>query len=559
MLAAPESWADGVAAARALRSETGELFVFDLSDLGGPPSDRDRLPLGRIAFLQTLLRDRPDGLRLFHATHGLGEGAEPPSLRGAAMAALMRMLPAEHPGLVARTVDADTAPENIEAWRELLVGEAARTAEPDSEIRYRDGERLRPGLRASLLAPSEGLAPFVVPDGTYVVTGGTRGIGLALAQALVAAGVRRLALIGRTVLPPESEWVGLLADERGDPALRAKLAPLAALRDAGVKIALHGGALTDGDALAAFLARVRTSLGPIAGVIHAAGLIGGERPRFLDKLTDDFAAVAEPKVEGLDTLLDTLAGDSPGFVLLCSSIASAVPRMAAGMSDYALANGYMDALATQRAAGGGATQWLSLQWVGWGDTGMHTRFDESIERMVRDGLGAVGLDFCDSETGVTLFAGALSEGLSGAFVAAPVLGARLEASLSGLLSVPPGPAVALNDETDPDLDSLSDQDLDRLLAAYQPQAPVAAEAGGADDGMASICAILAEVLELEAGEFGPDTPFRDVGLDSIAALRVAQRLEEETGEAVTPRMLLDHPTARDLAAVLWPGVMEAAQ
>ena len=404
------------------------------------------------------------------------------------------------------------------------------------------------------------MAPFVDPAGSYVVTGGTRGIGLALAQALVAAGARRLALIGRTALPPEDDWVGLLADENGDSALRDKLAPLAALRDAGVEIALHGGSLTDGDGLSAFLGRVRRSQGPIAGVIHAAGLIGGERPRFLDKGADDFAAVAEPKVEGLDSLLDTLAEDSPRFVLLCSSIASAVPRMAAGMSDYALANGYMDAIATQRAAGGGATQWLSLQWVGWGDTGMHTRFDESIERMVRDGLGAVGLEFCDSETGVALFAGALSEGLSGPFVAAPVLGERLEAALPGLLSLPPGPALAARDESDPDLDSLSDQDLDRLLAEYLPQAPVAAEAaGGADTGTALICAILAEVLELEAGEFGPDTPFRDVGLDSIAALRVAQRLEEETGEAVTPRMLLDHPTARELAAVLWPGVMEAAQ
>jgi len=163
---------------------------------------------------------------------------------------------------------------------------------------------------------------------------------------------------------------------------------------------------------------------------------------------------------------------------------------------------------------------------------------------------------------VALFAGALSEGLSGAFVAAPVFDERLEVALPGFLSLPPGPAVAAKDETDPDLNSLSDQDLDRLLAEYLPQAPFAAEVAaedGAGNGITLICAILSEVLELEAGEFGPDTPFRDVGLDSIAALRVAQRLEEETGEAVTPRMLLDHPTARDLAAVLWSGVMEAAQ
>ncbi len=562
VLAAPESWADGVAAAGALRREAGELFVFDLSDLGGPPRDRDGLPLGRIAFLQTLLRNRAEGLRLFHVTHGLGEGAEAPSLRGSAMAALMRMLPAEHPGLIARTVDVDTAPESVEAWRDLLAGEAAQIDQPESEIHHLGGDRLRPEMTAEPLVPPKSLAPFVDPEGAYVVTGGTRGIGLALAQALAAAGARRLALIGRQTLPPEADWVRLLADENGDPDLRTKLAPLAALRDAGVEIVLHSGSLTDGDALAAFLARVRASLGPVAGVIHAAGLIGGERPRFLDKQAEDFATVAEPKVEGLNCLLDALATDSLRFVLLCSSIAAAVPRMAAGMSDYALANGYMDALATQRAAGGGATQWLSLQWVGWGDTGMHTRFDESIERMVRDGLGAVGLEFCDSETGVALFAGALSEGLSGAFVAAPVFDERLEVALPGLLSLPPGPAVAAKDETDPDLNSLSDQDLDRLLAEYLPQAPVAAEVAaedGAGNGITLICAILSEVLELEAGEFGPDTPFRDVGLDSIAALRVAQRLEEETGEAVTPRMLLDHPTARDLAAVLWSGVMEAAQ
>jgi NAD(P)-dependent dehydrogenase (short-subunit alcohol dehydrogenase family)/acyl carrier protein len=387
-----------------------------------------------------------------------------------------------------------------------------------------------------------------------------------LAQALVNAGADRLALMGRDALPASETWDGILADEAADLQLKHKLAPFVALRRRGVKLSIHCGPLTDRAAVAGFLTQVRSALGPIAGLIHAAGVVDAARPRFIDKTADDFRRIAEPKVAGLNTLLAASEDDPMRFVALCSSVAAAVPTMGVRMSDYAMANTYMDALALHRAARGGDTLWLSLQWAGWNDTGMHTRFDPAIEQIVREGLGAVGLAFCDSSIGAGLFAGVLAQGIAGPVIPAPVIAENLDAALPRLLDLLPAPrarAAMPRPRTSSGaaaLDTLSDAEIDRLLAGFDAEPIGTGEAAASHDSwLDSICRVVADVLELADGEFGPDVPFRDVGIDSVAALRVVQRLEAEIALAIAPRMLIEHPTPRALAAAVAPLWREAAE
>ena len=59
-----------------------------------------------------------------------------------------------------------------------------------------------------------GLSDQFIPraDGTYLITGGLGGIGLATARWLVERGARHLLLLGRTALPPRQAWQSLDAD-----------------------------------------------------------------------------------------------------------------------------------------------------------------------------------------------------------------------------------------------------------------------------------------------------------------------------------------------------------
>lgn len=78
-------------------------------------------------------------------------------------------------------------------------------------------------------------------------------------------------------------------------------------------------------------------------------------------------AVFSPKLQGTRALLEAVREDALDFVLFCSSISSMAGGL--GMSDYAAANAYLDALAAQvqRSAHHPV---FSVNWDAWRDLGM---------------------------------------------------------------------------------------------------------------------------------------------------------------------------------------------
>ena len=72
-----------------------------------------------------------------------------------------------------------------------------------------------------------------------------------------------------------------------------------------------------------------------------------------------------PKADGLHSLYESVKDDAPAFFVLFSSVSAAVPILAAGQSDYAMANSYMDYFAENNESG-----IMSIQWPAWDETGM---------------------------------------------------------------------------------------------------------------------------------------------------------------------------------------------
>ncbi|MCF3124167.1 SDR family NAD(P)-dependent oxidoreductase, partial [Streptomyces arenae] len=472
---------------------------FDaLVDLGGVPL-ADWLPVvQRMAGREALL---------------LGVGT------GDARAGLYRMLQSEYGRVRSRYLEADPADPGLPARvaRELADGG------DDVEVTYRDGVRHRAAL-AEL--PAATGAPVRFPaDEPLLITGGTRGIGLALARHAVDQwGARTLVLTGRDQLPPRHEW-----DRHGtDTALGRKLDGLRALERDGVRLRVLSLPLgEDPDAVRGALAGIRDAFGPIGGLLHAAGLVDRDNLAFVSKPADAVRAVLAPKTTGLDALVECLAGDPLRFGVLFSSVASQVPAAAVGQSDYAMANAHLDAVARRAPYG---LPLVSVAWPSWRGVGMGSeRPGPAYE--------ATGLGDLSEAEGLRLLDHVLSTG-AGPVVLPAIVGADWTPDALGVRR-PAAPTVTRA----------------RPVASARP-VPTGTDDDSAGAGSAAaeaeewLLGLLAEQLGFDRARLAADVPIADYGTDSIMMVQILRKVGGELGTELDPSVLVDHPTVESFVGWL---------
>ncbi|WP_161624829.1 SDR family NAD(P)-dependent oxidoreductase [Streptomyces spectabilis] len=527
--------ADGVVGRRAAACSA----LIDLSGIGddtaAPAGGIDRIAedssSGRaLALLRRVLDAKASrDIRLLFVTQGLetvdSASAAPGASRrvplaGAARAALYRLLQSEYRGLASRHVDLDPAVRDTAALAAVVHGELVDDGRAP-EVCHRDGARLAPVLAAAPTpAGSRRTPPAFAPDEVLLVTGGTRGIGLLCAQHFVARhGVRRLVLTGREPLPPRHLWAD---PEACPPAVRAKTDAVAALEALGVEVRVLALPLDDAAAVATAVTTVESTLGPIAGVLHAAGLVDTSNPAFVRKPVADIARVVSPKVDGTAHLLAALDPRALRFAVLFSSVSAALPALGAGQSDYAMGNAFMDYFAQARAHELPVT---SIQWPSWRETG----FGEVTNKAY-------------SDTGLLSITNA--EGL---------------AFLDEILAAPHGPVVmpVRVDAARFDAAALLDARPTAPAAPAPPTRTAEARQDTAKPASASLGARLTGFLSdafsgelgLKSGQLHPETSYADYGADSILLAQVLQRIRQRLDVPLDPSVLLEYPTLSEL--VTW--------
>jgi len=180
----------------------------------------------------------------------------------------------------------------------------------------------------------------VAPDGTYIVTGGTRGFGLRCAQWLARKGAKHLVLMSRSGL---SEAAAVEA--------------VAALRAEGVQVEVCALDIADGAQLGAEVRRLRGVCPPIKGVIHSAMVLDDD---FLARMDESrFRRVMGPKVAGALQLQRALANDDLDFFLMFSSISSLIGN--SGQANYVAANAFLDGFAAHLMSRG-----VNARTINWG-------------------------------------------------------------------------------------------------------------------------------------------------------------------------------------------------
>lgn len=201
-------------------------------------------------------------------------------------------------------------------------------------------------------------------DGSYLITGGLGGLGLQVVQWMVERGARHLALVGR------------------NPASTGAQEVLAELERRGTQVLVIQSDVSQAEQVARALETIRQSMPPLRGIIHAAGVI--DDGILLRQDWERFARVFAPKVQGSWNLHTQTRGLTLDFFVLFSSIAAIWG--AAGQSSYAAANAFQDALAHTRQSQGLPA--LSINWGGWAAAGLANR-QEVTNRMTVQGLRSI--------------------------------------------------------------------------------------------------------------------------------------------------------------------------
>jgi NADPH:quinone reductase-like Zn-dependent oxidoreductase/acyl carrier protein len=348
--------------------------------------------------------------------------------------------------------------------------------------------------------------PLVRPDATYLVTGGTGALGLATARHLVDRGARYIALVGRRA-----------------PSARATAA-IVALETSGARVVAVSADVADRAQLAAALDEVSRALPPLRGIVHAAGALADATVATMDAAA--VRAALRPKVAGAWNL-HTLTKDRPlDFFVLYSSAAALLGL--AGQANYAAGNAFLDALAHRRRAEGLAA--LAVNWGPWAEIGLAAATGNRGGRLADRGLGSITPDDALDALDVLLAAGDRQVAVMDLDVERWVTAEPAAAALLSSIA-PSTPA--------PDRTGLR-SGLAGITSADRRQRVI-------ED---AVCAQLGPVLRLAPERIDRQRPLKALGLDSLMALELRNRLEAEVGSALPATVAWNYPTVTALARFL---------
>jgi acyl transferase domain-containing protein len=291
-----------------------------------------------------------------------GAAAVPsPTVAGLAqslISGLLKSVALEHPYWNCRWIDLPAEPSLAELQK--LV-EELHDESGEREVALREQRWINRLVRATV---PTGKAFSANDSATYLITGGSRGLGPAVAQWLAERGARSIALLART--GPDNE------------AQRS----LESARALGCRVETFGADVADEDQLRHVLAHIGTTMPPLRGVIHGAGVL--DDALLAQQNWERFRRVFRAKVDGAWNLHRLTTGMPLDFFVLFSSMASLLGSP--GQSNHAAANAFLDALAHYRRSCGLPA--LSVNWGIWSELGAAARHD--VENRTRSkGLGLI--------------------------------------------------------------------------------------------------------------------------------------------------------------------------
>lgn len=350
--------------------------------------------------------------------------------------------------------------------------------------------------------------------GAHLVFGGTGGFGLEFAQWLADRGARDVVLVSRS---------------GGE---REKLDGLTkSLADRGVALRVATCDVTDRMAVDALLSDIRQR-GRIAGIAHTAMVLDDCLIQSLTRQRTE--KVLAPKVVGAQNLDHLTRGDGLDYFIMFSSAAAMFGNP--GQASYVAANGYLDGLARQRAAGGHRA--LAVAWGAITDVGILTRQKNTAESLARhtggqrftarDGLDLLARVLIRPDCGSTLTnvtLAAMNWGMARDFLhimstpAYEIIGREAKGAVAG--------ADGRGDLRNA-VKGLDDQAAKTLVAEYLTNE-------------------VATIFRMPPQDINPKRSLSDLGMDSLMGLELRMAVEREISVDIMSISMSDGTTINDIA------------
>jgi acyl transferase domain-containing protein/acyl carrier protein len=345
----------------------------------------------------------------------------------------------------------------------------------------------------------------VKADRSYLITGGLGALGMQTAQWLVQQGARHLVLTGRRA-PSATVQTKIQALEQAGAQVQVAAADIAERAD---------------------LERIFQNLAaPLGGVIHAAGVL--EDGLLMGQEWASFARVMAPKVTGAWHLHSLTANLNLDFFVCFSSVAAMLGSP--GQGNYAAANAFMDALVQHRRRLG--LPGSSINWGPWAEAGMAAALGSREQAR----WAAQGIKPIELEPGFQILGELLSQKATQVGV--------LPINWSQFVSqFPPDKKFPLLEVVTANANAIV-----QPKSAFRQKLEVAAVGDRRSLLLEHLCQQIAKVLDMpSAAAIDPQLGFTDLGMDSLMAVELSNRLRTSLDCPVSAAIAFDYPTIEALA------------
>ncbi len=458
-------------------------------------------------------REITDPLEIVIVTNGQQEVTDD---RVAAEKALMlapcKVVPIEYPNVRCRSVDVAVGPDGEEPRVVEQILRELRSESADPVVAYRGAHRWVRTVEPVRLPKPALDASRLRERGVYLITGGLGKIGLTVAEFLARTVRARLILLGRSEIPPPSEW--------GRSRVLRKLHAIEAL---GAEVLAVSADVADLERMRAVIAAAEERFGAIHGVIHSAGILGDGALQ--EKTLKDVNSVLAPKVIGT-IVLDTLFRDhSLDFLVLFSSLSALRPAF--GQVAYAAANCFLDAVPYSLLKRRHRFT-TCINWDVWQEEGM--AYDavapRVLQRMKEEEFKERGIL---PQEGVEVLARILASDL-------PQVLVSTSDDLERLKAGDHDPSRPYFEKLSSAADAVHKQARPWLKTPYVPPATETEE---------RLAGLWEELLGIE--KIGVLDDFFELGGDSLVGTQLISRVKSACGMQLPVRSLYSHPTVRSLS------------
>jgi acyl transferase domain-containing protein/thioesterase domain-containing protein/acyl carrier protein len=357
-----------------------------------------------------------------------------------------------------------------------------------------------------------------LPKASYLIAGGLGGFGLVVAKWLVQHGAKHLVLTGR----------------RGaaTPAARRSVTELKRL---GAKVLVVKADVAGKKAVTRVFRLAAKKHPPLRGIFHAAAVL--DDGIILQLTPERFSPVMAPKVAGAWNLHCASTGLRLDHFVLFSSISSLVG--AAGQANYAAANSFLDALAHHRRAVGLPA--LSVNWGALAEIGLLARNARAAEHLAAHGVHSLAPAHATEMLGRLM----QSDAMQIAFMHIDwrkMFGQRS--------SLPPrfSEVFQASDREK----SGDDAEIREFVLSLPPEKRMALIALKA-------CESAAKVLRMNPAKLDKNRPLKELGLDSLMAFELLNRLEMQFGISLPSGRFAANTTVNQLAAVVLELLADASE